>query len=139
MFRFKQLVLYTLHFWLFASACDAQNNVDISYFEKTYGVKFKVQKKIVDYADPDLFFSYIASELKIEKIAFSQVIKREKWAEKSIYALVRRVNNKWRIMVFKKLGKGKGIDIRYVDVEDDKTISYYGKTYPKATEPKKER
>lgn len=95
-FRWPLLILLSGLSWISAAE-------DIAFFEKTYGQKFEGVKSIEDYSDPDQFYSAIARQLGIPKVAGEAVTKEFGWKQDGKHvqqAIVRRGPGTWEVLIF---------------------------------------
>jgi hypothetical protein len=106
----------------------ATGDEDVAFFEKTYGKKIEGVKPIGEYDDPDTYYSEIAKQLGIPKIAFDAAAKQFAWAEgdgKESKAVVKRIPGQWQVMIMRfkinpNTGKpdAKSIEVKSMTLDD---------------------
>jgi beta-lactamase regulating signal transducer with metallopeptidase domain len=124
---------------------------DVAFFEKAYGKKTAGMKPIGEYDDPDTYYSEIAKQLGIPKIAFDAAAKQFGWVDgdgMKSKVVVKRIPGQWQVMVMRfklnpNTGKtdAKSIELKYMNLDDDGKVTFPQQPAPEAspaTSPKQE-
>lgn len=110
----------------------AAGHEDVAFFERIHQTKIEGVSPIDSYPDPDQFYTAIAKQLDIPRIAFEATAKELDWkedGEKVSQAMVKRPEGgPWQVMVFrfsidKELKKAdvQTLEMAMVEVHDDGT------------------
>lgn len=101
---------------------------DVAFFEKAYGKKLTGMKPIIEYDDPDTYYSEIAKQLDIPKLAFDAAAKQFGWADgdgMKSKVVVKRAPGQWQVMIMRfklhpQTGKtdAKSIELKNVNLDD---------------------
>jgi hypothetical protein len=135
----------------------ASERKKVEFFEKLYKTKIVGVKLLEDYPDPDQFYSAIAKQVGIPKIALNVVEKKFGWKQNEKYFLYAMVKggwgaDDWGVMVTRfptglKTAKAKeetmkllkGMEMRMVVIGYDGTVTFPKEKKEEPDSPEKER
>ena len=108
----------------------------VQFYEKLYKTKINGVKPIGEYSDPDQFFTAIARQVGIPKLAFEAVEKKFGWkASEDVFlnAVVKgsSLQDDWGVMVFRfnkksiePMQKKMGMEMKFVTIDYEGKISF---------------
>ncbi len=114
---------------------------ELSYFEEKYQTKLDGIAPKSEHKDLDRYYTEIASRLGIPSIAFAAVSEKYGWKKedgKIIGGIVRRSEDKWRVLVY-RMSKEENKNTpdmstytqRFVEIDDTKRVLYCGEEQQK--------